>query len=74
MSITRNGPSAGSSPRVAPSKDSAASSAPLDDLGVHAQHVRAPGRRNSSRLAASRVALVATIRTASTPSSRQVAA
>ncbi len=41
-----------------------------DHLGIDAEHVCAPSPTNSSRLAASRVALVATMRTASAPCAR----
>jgi hypothetical protein len=63
----------GSRSRVAPSKDSAASSSPLITSGSRASTSRTISV-NASRLPASRVALVATMRTASTPSALQVAA
>ena len=55
---------AGSRPRVAPSKDSAASSSPLTTSGCDAERLAHHLARRPSRLRASRVALVATMRVA----------
>jgi hypothetical protein len=73
MSITRNGRSAGSSPRVAPSKARTASCAPETTSGSTPSDASAMAEK-SARLPASRIALVATMRRRSTPSARQRAA
>ena len=68
MSATRNGPRSGPavSSAVAPVNESTASSAPVRTSGA-TPSTSLTWRTNSAALAASRVALVATIRTAWAP-------
>ena len=82
MSTTRNGGRGGAAPwaraaasreAVAPRKDSSASSRPVTTSGS-CPRVAVTMSSKSVRLAASRVALVATMRTAVAPSSRAAAA
>ncbi len=72
MSTTTNGPSEGSSSPTAPANDSRASSSP-EITSASTPRVARTMPKKSSRLRASRVALVATIRTRSVPLRRSTA-
>ena len=75
MSTTRNGSASPepTSSRVAPMKDSAASSSPVTTSGSTPRRSRTPAT-NSSRFSTSREAEVATNRTRSAPVARTAAA
>ena len=66
MSTTRNEPSSGSSCEVAPRKERRASSSPVSNSG-RVPTISSAAAKKSSRLAASRAAEVAVMRTRVTP-------